>query len=95
MLIIDDGSELDMILDTTKFDDYELIDIAMESEDSLHELTGIGMAPASDTPGMSGLAPRKGSSRELCPGVESCQGILCLLPSMHVHIHVRTCSNIP
>ena len=55
------------------FDDYELINISMESDELLHEFTGIGMAPASDTPSTSGLAPRKGSSRELHPGVNPCQ----------------------
>ena len=29
-------------------DDDELIDIPMESDESLHELTGVGMAPVSD-----------------------------------------------
>ena len=47
MLIIEDDSELDRILETTNFDDDELIDIPVESDESLHELTGVRMAPAS------------------------------------------------
>ena len=89
MLIIDDDSEFDRILETINFDNYELIDIPMESDESLHELTGVGMAPTADTPGMSGLAPRKGSSRELHPGVNPCQGS----SPPHMHVHVR--SNVP
>ena len=58
----------------TNLDDYELIDIPMESDESLYKLTGVRMAPASDTPSTSGLAPRKGSSSELRPGVDLCQG---------------------
>ena len=92
MSIIDDGSELDRILETHNFDDYELIDIPMESDESLHELTCVGMAPASNTPSTSWLAPCKGSSRELRPGVDPCQGysvfsLVC--PCLYV------CSNVP
>ena len=55
MWIIDDDSELDRILETTNFEHYELIDI----NESLDELTGVGMAPASDTPSTSELELRK------------------------------------
>ena len=61
MSIIDDDLELDGSLETTNFDDDELIDIPRESDESLHELTGVGVAPASDTPITSVLAPCKGS----------------------------------
>ena len=91
MSIIDDDSELDRILEITNFDNYELIDTPMESDELLHELTDVGMAPASDTPSMSGLAPRIGGSRELRPGVDPCQGSsLCRSSPPHVHVHVRT-----
>ena len=33
-----------------------------------------------------GLVPSKGSSRELHPGVDSCQGLLCLLPRTSTYI---------
>ena len=89
MLMIKDDSELDTMLETTNFDNYELIDIPMESDKSLHKLTGVGMAPASDMPSMSGLAPHKRNSRELCPGVDSCQGLLCVLPCMRTSKYVR------
>ena len=46
----------------------------MESDESLHELMGVRMAPASDTPSTSGLAPCKGSSTDLRPRVNPCQG---------------------
>ena len=75
MSIIDDDSEVDRILETSNFDNYELIDTPMESDELLHELTGVGMAPTSVTSSTLALAPRKGSSRELRPGVDSCQGV--------------------
>ena len=70
MSIIDDDSELDRILENTNFDDYTLFDIPMEPDESLHALTGVGMAPTSDTPSRSGLAPRNGSSSEMRVGVD-------------------------
>ena len=88
MSIIDDDLELDRILETTNFDDCELIDIPMESDELQDKLTSIRLAPASDTPSSSGLAPRKGSSRELYPGVDSCQGCSQSSP---LHAHVQTC----
>ena len=48
--MIDDDAELDRILETINCDDYKLIDILMESDESLHALMGVGMAPASVTP---------------------------------------------
>ena len=90
MSIIDDDSELDRILKTTNFDNYKLIDISMESDESLHELTGIGMASASDTPSTTRLAPREGSSRELRPGVDTRQGSSLSSP-LHTNVRVRTC----
>ena len=73
MSIINDNSELDKILETTNLDDYKLIDTPMEPDESLHELTGVRMVSASDTPSTSGLAPHKRRSRELCVGVDTCQ----------------------
>ena len=70
MLIIDYDSELDRILETTNFDDHELIDMPVESDESLHELTHVRMAPHVPISTL-GLASCKGSSRELCPGVNS------------------------
>ena len=61
----------------------------MESDESLQELTGVGVAPASDTPSTSGLAPRKGNSRELRPGVDPCQGSFLSSPP-HARVQVRT-----
>ena len=71
------------------FDDYELIDIPMESDESLHELTGIRMAPASDTPSTLELALHKGSSRELRPGVDSCQGSSLSSPPLHTCVNIK------
>ena len=74
MSIIDD-LELVRILDNTNFDEYELTDMPMEQPDeSPHELTGVGMAPTSDTLRTSELAPLNGSSSVLRPGVDPCQG---------------------
>ena len=50
-------------------DEYELIDVPIEQHsDSTQDNFGVGMAPISDTNSTSGLAPRKGSSRELHHG---------------------------
>ena len=63
MLIINDNLELVRILDNTNLDEYELSDMHIEQPDEpLHELTDVGMAPASDTLHMSGLSPRNKSS---------------------------------
>ena len=75
MPIIDDNLELVRILDNMNFDEYEHTDMPMEQPDELpHELTGVGMAPISDTLRMSQLAPRNGSSSVLRSGVDLCQG---------------------
>ena len=67
--------ELVRILDNTNLDEYALTDMPMEQPDeSLHELTGIRMAPTSDTLPMSELAPRNGSSSVLHSGVDPCHG---------------------
>ena len=81
MPIIDDDLELVRILDNMNFDEYELTDMLMEQPDeSPHELTGVGMAPTSDTLCTSALEPRNGSSSVLCSGVDLCQGS-CLFHS--------------
>ena len=61
----------------------------MESDESLHELTGVRMAPAADTASMSGLAPRKGSSRELRSGVDPCQGSSLSSPPLCTHVNIK------
>ena len=73
-IIDDDDLELVRILDNTNFDEYELTDMPMEQPDELpHKLTGIGMAPTSDTLCTSELAPRNGSSSVVRSGVDPCQ----------------------
>ena len=63
MPIIDDDLELVRILDNTNFDEYEHTDMPMEQPDeSLHKLTGVEMAPTSDTLRTLELAPRNGNS---------------------------------
>ena len=75
MPIIDDDLELIRILDNTNFDKYELTDMPMEQPDELpHELTGVGMAPTSDTLHTLALAPHNGNSSVLRSGVDLCQG---------------------
>ena len=55
-------------------DEYELVDVPIEQHsDSTQDNFGVGMATISDTNSMSGLAPRMGSSTELCHGVDPCQ----------------------
>ena len=50
MPIINDDLELVRILDNINFDEYELTDMPMEQpNESPHKLTGIRMAPTSDT----------------------------------------------
>ena len=62
MLIIYDELELIRILDYTNFDEYELTGMPMELPDeSPPELTGVGMAPTSNTPCTSELASHNGS----------------------------------
>ena len=54
MSIIDGNLELDRILESTNLDEYELTDMPMKQPDALpHQLTGVGMAPTSDTPSSS------------------------------------------
>ena len=49
-IIDDDDLELLRILESTDLNEYELTDMSMEQPDELpHELTGVGMAPTSDT----------------------------------------------
>ena len=70
-IIDDDDQELDRILENTNLDEYELIDVPIEQHsDSTQHNLGVGMAPISDTNSTSGLAPRKGGSRELRHGVD-------------------------
>ena len=52
----------------------------MESDELLHELTGVGMAPALDTPSMSGLAPHTGVQENRVQESTFARGFLCLLP---------------
>ena len=76
MSIIDDGHELERILESMNLDEYELINSPMEQQqpgDLSHE-HAVGMASTSDTESMLGLAPNEGSSTELCSGVDPCQG---------------------
>ena len=61
-MVIDDNRELDRILECTKLDRYELIDLPMEQHDhSSQEHTGVGMAPNLDTKRTLGCALRAGS----------------------------------
>ena len=70
--IIVADSEIDRILETTKFDEFELVDLSLKQQDvSLLELLGV-------VAGTSGLAPRKGSNGELFTVVDPCRSILFL-----------------
>ena len=70
MTIIDDDQELARILENSNLDEYELIDVPIEQySDSTQDNLGTRMSPISDTNSTSGLAPCKGSSRELRHGV--------------------------
>ena len=76
MPIIDNDLKLVRILENMDLDKYELTDMRMEQPDeSPHELTGVGMAPTSNTLSTSGLTPYNGSSSVLHSGVDDpCQG---------------------
>ena len=57
--IINDDLELVRVLDNTNFAEYELTGMPMEQPDeSPHELTGVGKAPASDAQRTLELAPQ-------------------------------------
>ena len=73
MLIINDDLELVRILDNTNYDEYELTDTPMEQPDeSPHKLTGIKMAPNSDTLCTLELAPSNGSLSDFRSRVDLC-----------------------
>ena len=75
MSIINNNLELVRILENTNLDKYEFTDMPMEQPDeSPHELTGVGMAPTSDTLSTSGLAPCNESSSVLHSRVDPFQG---------------------
>ena len=65
----------------------------MEFVESLHELAGVGMAPASDTPSTLWLAPHKRGSRELWSRSRPLPGVFSvyLLPCTYLYIR----SNVP
>ena len=69
----------------------------MESEELLHELTGVGIAFASDTQTTSRLAFREGGSKELCKGgsrelrpvVDPCQGSPLSSPPLRTLVNIK------
>ena len=92
MSIIDDDSELDTcrILETTNFDDYELIDIPMKSDKSLHELTGVRMAAASDTPSIHrGWHPVKGVQGNCVQEATHARGFSVFSPRTRTSTYVK------
>ena len=76
MPIINDDLELVRIIENMNLDEHEFFDTPMKQPDeSPHELTGVGMAPTSDTLHATlGLVSRNRSSNVLRSGVDPCQG---------------------
>ena len=65
-LVINDGLQLDRVLESTNLDEYELTDMPIEQfDESPLELMGVRLAPKSDMLSTSGLAPRNRSSHVL------------------------------
>ena len=95
MCIIEDNTELDRIVQTTKFNVFQLVDSPLKQPMmSSQELLGGVLAPANDTAYTSGLAPRNGSNGELRTGVDPCQGLLSFPNIAYImYTCVNTCCN--
>ena len=79
MSIIDHDYELDKIIESTNFDEYELIDLPMKQPgDSSYEHTGVRMAPTLDTQRTSGLHPVNGVQRNCVRELTFNRGLLYL-----------------
>ena len=73
--VFEDDTELDRILETTKFDEFELVDSPLKQPGmSSRELLGVVAC-------MSGLAPRKGSNGDLRTVVDPCRSLSLSFPN--------------
>ena len=67
--VIENNTELDRILETSKFDGFELVNLPLKQPDMLlQELMGFVACT-------SGVASQKGSNGELCMGVDLARGL--------------------
>ena len=73
--VIEDDTELNRILETTKFNEFEVVNSPLEELDlSSQELLGVIACTL-------GLPPQKGSNGELRVGVDPCQGSSLSFPN--------------
>ena len=78
--VIKNDTELDRIIETTKFDKLELVDSPLEQPDmSSQEL--LGVVDCIYMYMYVGAGPRKGSNGELHTGVDPSRGLLFLFPT--------------
>ena len=78
MCLIEDNTELNRILETTKYDKFQLVDLPLNAaRHVVAGVTGHRLAPANDTACIHVRASTlKGSNGEQCTGVDPCQGLM-------------------